>query len=105
MLPVLLLLATSCAAQPMSGPNIDLTRFFSFSASSVCGDPPTPFEFPKNSGRFQSCNGSQFSVENALDGNFSTRWQSENGPSPVDISFTLNQVCRKIAKKEALSER
>ena len=90
---VLLILATSCVAQSVGEPYIDLTSYFTLSASSACGDPPTLFESPKNSGQFQSCNGSHFSAENAVDGNFSTRWQSANGESPVNISLTLDQVC------------
>lgn len=89
----LLLLVASCNALPVDEHYVDLTRYFSFSATSVCGDPPTQFEYPKNSGQLQSCNGSDYSEEKALDGNLSTRWQSANGETPVEISFTLNKVC------------
>ena len=99
----LLLLASSCSGvpQPVSEPSIDLTRYFTPSATSVCGDPPTQFELPKNSGQLQTCNGSQYAVENALDGNFSTRWQSANGETPVSLSLALNKVCL-LKEEEAI---
>lgn len=88
----LVLLVASCIALPENEPYIDLTWHFSFSATSVCGDPPTQFEYPQNSGQLQTCNGSDYSEEKALDRNSSTRWQSANGETPVEISFTLIQV-------------
>ena len=91
-LSALLLLAASCAALPADEPYIDLTRYFTFSATSVCGDTPTLFEFPKNSGQFQNCSGSEYSEDYVLDGDLNTRWQSISGETPVTISFTLNQV-------------
>lgn len=91
----LLLLVGSCIALPEDEPYIDLTWHFSFSATSVCGDPPTQFEYPKNSGQLESCNGSDYSEEKALDRNSSTRWQSANGETPVEISFTLKKVCHR----------
>ena len=72
---------------------LDLTRYFTVSATSVCGDPPFLFELPQNSGEFQVCFGNEYSVDNLVDGNFGTRWQSVGGESPVDIVFTVRQVC------------
>lgn len=95
----LLLLVASSIALPEDEPYIDLTWHFSFSATSVCGDPPTQFEYPQNSGQLQSCNGSDYSEEKALDRNSSTRWQSANGETPVEISFTLEQVWEWLRSK------
>lgn len=90
----LLLLLVNCVALPVDEPYIDLTSYYSLSASSVCGDAPTQFEIPKNSGQLQNCNGSEYLVENAVDGNSSTRWQSASGDTPVEIYFTLSQVLK-----------
>ena len=97
----LLLLAASCAALPADEPYIDLTRYFTFSATSVCGDKPTLFEFPKNSGQFQNCSGSEYTEDHVFDGDPNTGWQSISGETPVTLSFTLNQVItrRRVFKK------
>ena len=90
---VLLLLASSSGVFSGNKPYIDLTNYFTVSVTSVCGDPPTPFELPQNSGQFQVCVGNEYSVDNLVDGNLDTRWQSVSGESPVDILFTIKQVC------------
>lgn len=89
-----LLLAASCAALPAVGPYIDLTRYFSFSASSICGDPPTQFEFPVNSGQLQNCSAGDHVEAFATDGDPATWWQSANGETPVTFAFSLVQVSR-----------
>jgi hypothetical protein len=92
---LLVLLITVGAAAGLTGnePSVDLTDFFPVSsATSACGPdtPPTSYEEPQNSGQFQIC-GSDFSAENVQDGNSSTRWQSENGISPVYLNFTISE--------------
>ena len=90
-----LVFITSCAAIPTATePNIDLTRYFKFSASSTCGDPPISFEHPINSGQLESCFGSDHTEELALDGNSSTRWQSQIGETTVNITFSLKEVSK-----------
>lgn len=78
-------------------PSIDVTNFFTVSsATSTCGadTPPTSYEEPQNSDQFQTCGSGElhFSAENVLDGNSSTKWQSENGVSPVDVNFVIAEV-------------
>ena len=78
-------------------PSIDVTNFFSVSsATSTCGadTPPTSYEEPQNSGQFQTCGSEEldFSAENVLDGNSSTKWQSENGDGTVDVNFIISEV-------------
>jgi hypothetical protein len=96
---LLVLLITVGAAAGLTGnePSVDLTDFFPVSsATSACGPdtPPTSYEEPQNSGQFQICGsgGRDFSAENVQDGNSSTRWQSENGISPVYLNFTISEV-------------
>ena len=95
---LLLVLSVTCrtAASLELEPSVDLADFFSISASSVCGrdTPPETFEDPQNSGQFRVCGegGGEFAAENALDGNSSTRWQSEAGVSPVSLNFSAAEV-------------
>ena len=93
----LLLLVTASVALPENQPYIDLTSYFAVSSTSVCGDPPTLYESPRNSGNFQSCTGSEYSIDNTVDGNASTRWQSANGETPVEVSFSLLQVWKRTS--------
>ena len=96
-----LLVASGGGADLLQGePLIDLTDHFAVSATSTCGDPPTLFEWPKNSGHFEVCSGSDYSIENVADGNASTRWQSVNGESSVDVTFTVNQVGIKLCSRK-----
>ena len=90
---IVLVLASISGVLSVNTPYLDLTRYFTVSATSVCGDPPFLFELPQNSGEFQVCFGNEYSVDNLVDGNFDTRWQSVGGESPVVIVFTVRQVC------------
>lgn len=92
-----LLLSASCTALPAEDPYIDLTRYFAFSASSTCGDPPALFEFPVNSGQLQNCSGDDHAEAFATDGDPTTRWQAANGETPVTLTFSLQQVSEKGA--------
>ena len=100
-----LLLSASCAALPAEDLYIDLTRYFSFSASSTCGDPPSLFEFPVNSGQLQNCSGDDHVEAFATDGDPTTRWQSVNGETPVTLTFSLRQVSGKGAELAYCSSR
>ena len=90
-----LVFITSCTAFPTEGPHIDLTPYFSFSASSTCGDPPTMFEHPINSGILQACAAGDHSEELALDGDANTRWQSQVGEMNASVTFSLNRVSKR----------
>ena len=93
-----LLIAVGVAAGlPGSQPSVDLTELFPISsATSACGSdtPLTSYEEPQNSGLFQTCGsgGNEFPVQSLQDGNSSTKWQSENGISPVQLNFTISEV-------------
>lgn len=93
---LLVISSTICLALSENQPSIDLTSYFEVSATSTCGDPPTFFDSPKNSGQFGICSGTNYSIDNVIDGDNTTRWQSANGDSPVDVTFTLAQVVAKI---------
>ena len=70
----------------------DVTRFFSLEASSTCGDTP-----PSGSGDglgIVSCLPGERNVSFVLDGDLESWWQSEDGESPVELTFSLQNVRR-----------
>ncbi len=68
----------------------DVRRFFSLEASSTCGDTP-----PSGSGLgIVSCLPGERNVSFVLDDDLESWWQSEDGESPVDLTFSLQNVRR-----------
>ena len=67
----------------------DLTRFFSLEASSTCGDTP-----PSGSGDLGivSCLPGERNASFVLDDDLESWWQSEDGESPVELTFSLQNV-------------
>ncbi len=67
----------------------DLTRFFSLEASSTCGDTP-----PSGSGDLGivSCFPGERNASFVLDEDLESWWQSEDRESPVELTFSLQNV-------------
>ena len=91
-LALLLALLHACAAFSPSPLQIEVSQYFTASTNSTCGDPPTLFEEPQNPGVLLNCTSGDHDAELALDGDLDTWWQSENGVTPVSITFTLQEV-------------
>lgn len=67
--------------------SLDVTEYVSFAANSTCVDTP-PIEVSED---VSSCS-EDHNAQLALDGDPDTWWQSENGETPVELSFTLENV-------------
>lgn len=76
---------------------LDVTRFFSFEASSTCGETPPSGSGSSSSGdreglQLSDCPPGERNVSFALDGDVESWWQSEDGASPVELTFSLQSV-------------
>ena len=89
------LLAQLCLCGAVTNGSLDVTRFFSFNASSTCGESPavgSGFEPP-------SCMPGERDTLFALDSDLGTWWQSEDGVSPVELTFSLQNVSSWMQKR------
>lgn len=66
------------------------TQLFELTTNSTCGgDPPTSFVY--NNQTF-TCSTGEHHAMLALDGDFNTWWQSNNGDDPVSLTFSGLEV-------------
>jgi len=86
----LLILVPICGSLALN--SFDVTRLFSLSANSTCG------EGLAGSGEglvgSAGCLPGQHNESFALDGDLDTWWRSEDGVSPVELLFNLENVCK-----------
>ena len=88
---VLVQLYTSTA---VTGESLDVTSYFSFAANSTCGNTPTISDQLASGvpSEIFSCFFGEHNASFALDSDLGTWWQSENGESPVQMTFVLENV-------------
>ena len=70
----------------------DVTQYFTFTANSTCGDPPTTFL--TENGDELNCTLGDHDASFAVDRDSETWWQSEPGVDQVELLFTLREVWR-----------
>ncbi len=76
-----------------SAESLDVTRFFSLEASSTCGEtPPSPGSGSGDGLQVSSCLPGERNASFALDSDVETWWQSGDGDSPVELTFSLQNV-------------
>ncbi len=74
----------------ISPEGLDVTRFFSFEASSTCGE--TPPSGSASGVGLPDCLSGERIASFALDDDVETWWQSEAGESLVELTFSLQNV-------------
>lgn len=71
---------------------IDVSRYFSVTANSTCGEGDTPTLLVTADGEEFNCTEGDHDASFILDGDIDTSWISENNADPVAITFSLQQV-------------
>lgn len=84
-----------------NGPSLDVTNLFSLEINSTCGG-ETPTLFESRSGELSNCSLDEHNSSYAVDGDPNTWWQSQNGDTPLALTFTLSEVRCKISGRACI---